>query len=359
MISRRTKRLVIGFGCLIFLVTIVLFSVARFFANAAEQRRYAEEKAALKPREQLTVQVTRQDVEREKRVTAEVLPWYEASVAAEVAGRVVEVKANAGAAVEKGDPLIVLDSAMSRLDQDASRARLVAARIQLAEAERLEKEYRRLAARNVISRTELAAAQSRASVSRAEVDRIEAELGRLDEMLDRHVVTAPFAGLVREREVDLGDAVNVNQTVAAVVQIDPLRVVFSLNEQEIGAVRNGSQLRLKLPERPSEDFVAEVTQIGRSADPVTRQFRVEAKLENPGRELLSGTEAVVFLSLESAADRLVVPAAAVRLAGTEAFVERLQADGSSEVLRVRLGPEIDGFYPVLDGLTEGDRLLVR
>ncbi len=360
MISRRTKRLVIGFGCLIFLVAIILFSVARYFANAAEQRRYAEEKAALAPRAQLRVEVVRRDVERERRMSAEVLPWYAASVAAEVTGRVVEVKVNAGTVVAAGDPLVVLDSAMSKLEKESAQAQLSAAAAEMAEAARLEKESRDLSKRGVISKTELAAARSRAQVAQATVERLEAELGRLEEMLGRHVVAAPFEGIVRARVVDVGDAVNVNQPVAEVVQIDPLRVVFSLNENEVSAVEQGGEVRVQLPEKPGDEFHAEVVQIGRSADPVTRLFRVEAKLENPGGKLLSGTEAVVFLTLERSKQQLVLPTSAVRLIGREAWVERLRkGEDRADRVQVRIGPETDGYYPVLKGLDEGDRLIVR
>lgn len=359
VISRRTKRLVIGFGCLIFLLLIFVFSVARYFANAAEQRRYAEEKAALKPREQLTVQVERREMGRERRLTAEVQPWFEASVAAEVAGRVLEVKVNAGTQVASGDPLVVLDNAMSKLEKDSAQAQLAAATAERIEAARLEKESRSLSGRGIISKTEMAASQSRAEVSQATVERLEAELGRLDEMLGRHIVAAPFEGIVRKRLVDTGDAVNINQPVAEVVQVDPLRVVFSLNEQEIGVMQEGSQVLVKLPQHPAEETSAEVVQISRSADPVTRLFRVEAKLPNPDRTLLSGTEAIVSIPLGAMPDQLVVPTSAVRLVGREAFAERVGEGGGAVRTQIKIGPESDGFYPVFDGLREGERILVR
>lgn len=359
MTSRRTKRLVLGFGFLFFFLAIVVFSIARYFAHVAEQRRYAEEKASLKPREPLTVEVARRNADRERRYTAEVQPWYQAAVAAEVAGRVVEARVNAGTSVQKGDPLVLLDETMARLDLNAAAAQLASSRAQLAEAQRLEKEAAKLFGRKVISDSEYTAAQSRATIASAEVARMEAELGRLREMLDRHRVQAPFDGTVRERLVDVGDAVNVNQTVAAVVQTDPLRVVFHVTDREVAALREGMQIVLRLPGEGALPLTPEVVHVSHSADPATRLFRIEARLENPRHELLSGTEGVVSVTLEALEDQLMIPTDAVRLVGQKAMVERRKPDGTTETLEIRVGAEIDGAYPVESGLTEGERLLIR
>jgi len=119
------------------------------------------------------------------------------------------------------------------------------------------------------------------------------------------------------------------------------------------------KVRLRLPGNDAQIFSPEVEQVSHSADPVTRLFRIEARLENREGGVLSGTEGAVSVTLESLDHQLMIPTDAVRLVGRDAMVERQKSDGTGEVIAIRIGAEIDGFYPVEDGLGEGDRLFIR
>ena len=127
MISRRAKRLTLGFGFLIALVILVLFSIQRYFANMEAKRRYEEELAQIKPRELYLVAVERRDGVRNRRYAARVAPWIDVEIAAEVRGKVEEVLVDAGSEVEKGDVLLRLDPTMGKIELAAAEAALSSA----------------------------------------------------------------------------------------------------------------------------------------------------------------------------------------------------------------------------------------
>lgn len=359
MISRRAKRLTLGFGFLIALVVLVLFSIQRYFANMEAKRRYEEELAQIKPRELYLVAAERRDGVRKRRYAAQVAPWIDVEIAAEVQGKVEEVLVDAGSDVEKGDILLRLDPSMAEIELAAAEAALSNAEAQASESARLLKEAEALAARNVISNSELESKRAAVQMSEADRKRLAAERDRLAENLDRHTIRAPFSGTVRNRLVNIGDVVNMNGPLVELVKLDPLRVVFHVSEFEVGAFRPGEAVRLSIAGMEGETFQPEVVHVSRSADPHTRLFRVEASLPNPEGRILGGTQGIVEASVKQYGDALFVPVSAVRLVGNRAMVEKINPDGETRMEEISIGHEVDGSYPVLSGLEEGEKVVVR
>jgi RND family efflux transporter MFP subunit len=160
--------------------------------------------------------------------------------------------------------------------------------------------------------------------------------------------------------VQVGEAVNVNQPVVRMVDVSKLRVIFYVNERDVPSFPPGKMLSLRLAAVPGRVFEAPVAHVAEASDEDTRLFRVEADLANPDGELRGGLTGEVSAVVAVYDKQLFVPTACVRLEGGGAYVLRVRSDEAGpENVRVRLGEELDGFYPVLEGLSGGDRLLVR
>ncbi len=341
MLSRRTKRLVLGFLAVGLVMAFVLVGVTRYVETRREQQRFETERADLKPPEPVSCVIEERALTRHRKFSADVNPWTSARVPAEMSGKIVETLVEAGQAVEKGDVLVRLDDKRARIAVDLSKARNTEAMRLLAEADRLQKS-------RVVSQTAYEAAATEARVSRA-------QLTDTEDLLARHSVKAPFTGIVNRRMVDVGDAVNLNQQVAEVVDITKLRVVFDVADTDLSAFKPGSSVSLRVPGVLSQALSPTIRFVSRSADPETRLFRVEAELENPG--IPGGLQGVVEADVETFPSGPVVPAAAVRFAGRDAMVLK---DAEGPVLtKIVVGPEIDGVFPVLEGLKAGDRVFIR
>lgn len=346
MLARKSKRAVLAFAGLLLVVAVLLAVVARYFQNVEQKRRLDEEKALLREREEFLYTVEPRTVERERRYAAAVDPWLVADVPAEVAGRVSKVLVEPGSIVEQGADLVHLDDEIAASDFRRSVAKLEELQRLLGEAETLSKS-------KVISRTQLEAVRSEARLADAEEDAARARL-------EDHTIRAPFDGSVVERFVQVGEAVNVNQPVARVVDTSRLRVVFYVNERDVASFPAGAEIKLRLPAAPGKIFEAPIVHVAQASDEATRLFRVEAELPNADLALRGGLtgEATAVVGLYE--KQLFVPTACVRLEGAGAYVLRVgTGDAGPESVRVRVGEELDGFYPVLEGLSAGDRLLVR
>jgi RND family efflux transporter MFP subunit len=346
MLARRSKRAILAFAGLAILVAVMLAAVSRYFDSVEQKRRLQEEKALLKEREDFLFTVEPRTVERERRFAAAVDPWLVANVPAEVAGRVSAVKVEPGSLVETGDPLILLDEEIAASDYRRAEAKLTELQRLLAEAEKLGQS-------RVVSRTQVEAV-------RAETRQADAEEDATRARLEDHTIRAPFGGSVVERLVQVGEAVNVNQPVARMVDTSRLRVVFYVNERDIASFPAGTAIQLRLPAAPGQVFDVPVVNVARASDEATRLFRVEGELANADLALRGGLTGEVTAKVGLYENQLFIPTACVRLEGSGATVLRVPpGEGGPESVRVRVGEELDGFYPVLEGLSAGDRLLVR
>jgi RND family efflux transporter MFP subunit len=346
MLARRSKRAILAFAGLAILVAVMLAAVSRYFDSVEQKRRLQEEKALLKEREDFLFTVEPRTVERERRFAAAVDPWLVANVPAEVAGRVSAVKVEPGSLVETGDPLILLDEEIAASDYRRAEAKLTELQRLLAEAEKLGQS-------RVVSRTQVEAV-------RAETRQADAEEDATRARLEDHTIRAPFGGSVVERLVQVGEAVNVNQPVARMVDTSRLRVVFYVNERDIASFPAGTAIQLRLPAAPGQVFDVPVVHVARASDEATRLFCVEGELANADLALRGGLTGEVTAKVGLYENQLFIPTACVRLEGSGATVLRVPpGEGGPENVRVRVGEELDGFYPVLEGLSAGDRLLVR
>ena len=115
-----------------------------------------------------------------------------------------------------------------------------------------------------------------------------------------------------------------------------------------------------MPAAPGQVFEVPVVHVARASDAETRLFRVEGELPNADLALRGGLTGEITAQVGLYENQLFIPTACVRLEGAGAYVLRVgQGEGAPESVRVRVGEELDGFYPVLEGLSAGDRLLVR
>jgi RND family efflux transporter MFP subunit len=346
MLARKSKRAILALTGLLLVVAVLLAVVGRYFQNVEQKRRLQEEKASLRERDEFIFTVEPRTVERERRYAAAVDPWLVADVPAEVAGRVSEVKVEPGSPAKVGDPLVLLDAEIAASDYRRAEAKLGELQRLLGEAETLGKN-------RVVSRTQVEAVRAEARQADAEEDAARARL-------EDHTIRAPFDGSVVERFVQVGEAVTVSKPVVRMVDTSRLRVLFYVNERDVASFPAGTAIKLRLPAAPGKVFEAPVVHVAQASDEATRLFRVEAELANPDFSLRGGLSGEVTAVVGLYRQQLFVPTACVRLEGAGAYVLRVgKGESGPESVRVRVGEELDGFYPVLEGLSAGDRLLVR
>lgn len=303
--------------------------------------------------------VTVADVVDRIEATGELLARERARIAAEVPGRVTEILAKEGSAVEAEAAVLRIDPERRELERDTVRARLTESQAGLREQERETRRIRQLHKRQVASLTQLDQAETALELARARLNAAEAQLGVAERALRDASVTAPFAGLIDRRLVSVGEFVSAGQPLFELVALDPVDVEFHLPEIDSSRVKIGNLVDVRVAPYPDEVFRARVTVISPTIDPRTRTLRVKAELENPDGRLRPGLFARADLGVSQRSGVRLIPEEAILQRSDGAVVFRLIEDNRVERRVIQTGQHRDGQVEVLDGLPSQSTVVVR
>ena len=178
-------------------------------------------------------------------------------------------------------------------------------------------------------------------------------------------IRTPFAGTVVERVATEGAYVSTGAPLYRLADLRTLWVQLDAYESDLALLSVGEAVRVHVEALPDEVFEGKVGFIEPTLDAARRTAKVRVEVRNPDRRLLPGmfAEAVVMAGTQGkGASPLVVPATAPLFTGRRAivYVER-NVDGRTlyEPRIVRLGPRLGRVYPVVAGLSQGERIVAR
>jgi RND family efflux transporter MFP subunit len=272
-----------------------------------------------------------------------------------------------------------LRQARADLHQAEKYLELQQASLELARATRaryLAADSENAVSKEAVDQSVAAARTAQAAVAAAEasVASYAANVQRLEELTSFERVVAPFAGIITQRNVDVGTLITAgsptNNTAASPLAVngsanglfeiakpDELRVFVNVPQAFASSVAKGVDVRIRLRGR-EEPFAGRVTRTATAIDPGTRTLLAEVDIPNPSRELLPGLFVYVEFDLTASGTRWRVPATAVLIDAQGTRVATVASDGTLRFRPVVLGRDFGASIDVQGGLT-GDEILVR
>ncbi len=340
---------------------------------------HAEERIALSGEARQTVSfqivtVQRRGLEQEIRTTAVIEPNENrlAHISPRIPGRVVEVKAFLGDAVKTGHILAELDSlelGQAKAAYLTAQAHREVAQAHYQREERLfrqqisaEKEY--LAARGEFLRADTQWKAARETLRLLglrdrEIEQLNWRGGK--QPLSRFPLLAPFAGIVVEKHLTIGELLKPEDQPYTIADLSALWVLLDIYEKDLNHIRLGAQARLVVDAYPGESFQGTITYVSDLLDKTTRTARARVEIANPDRRLKPGmfATATVAAMIPHATEVLAIPAAAVHRVREQpvAFVQ--EAEGVFVPRRLKLGRAAGGYVEILEGLTEGELVVTE
>ncbi len=274
---------------------------------------------------------------------AQVEPYEDVEVKAEVVGQVVEVLVEEGQRIEKGQVIIQLD------DRDY--------RTQLA---RIEANYE-LAELNY-NRTKALVEKKLAAPSK--LDEIEAQLKDLTAQrneaelaLSRTSIKAPLSSLLNELKAKEGDYVGVGDPVAQILEIDPVKVTVGVPESDVDSIFDLKEADVIIEALGNRSVKGKKIFLSRQPRTLARLFELELRVPNPDGRILPGMFVRAKLVRQVFNRALAVPLYAVITQGDERFVF-LEKEGRAVKRRVTLGTLVGWQVHVTSGLQAGERVIV-
>lgn len=182
-----------------------------------------------------------------------------------------------------------------------------------------------------------------------------AETGRVKENL---VIHSPVTGSIIEKNVFQNMYVEPGTVLYTISDHSNVWVEADIYENEIALVKPGDRASMTLESFPGEVFEGEITFISPHLDMKTRTAKARLEFANPGMKLLPEMYADVSIDIPLG-DKLTVPDTAVLRTGDRDVVFVDKGGGDMEIRRVALGQKAGGYYEVLRGLSEGEKVVSR
>ncbi len=169
---------------------------------------------------------------------------------------------------------------------------------------------------------------------------------------------SPVTGIVTEKKAVQGMRFMPGEVLYQVADLSSVWVLADVFEQDIGMVRSGAKARVKINAYPDKTFEGTITYIYPTLEAETRTVPVRVELSNPGQLLKPAMFAEVELPAAGNGRVVTVPVSAVIDSGTRRIVLVQASEGRYEPREVKLGQRSDQYVEVVDGVQEGEPVVV-
>lgn len=334
-------------------MTIILLLTALIFGALFAQKWYGKRMMAeyLKTMGQAAVTVSS--------IEARSMPWRQqistvgtlaaihgADLTTEVSGIVDTIRFENGAEVKAGDIIASLTNAT-----DLAELASLEASVRLAELERDRIEQ--------LWKTK-SVAKSLLDKQQTELDKSRALAKAQQARLEQKLIRAPFDGHLGIRHINVGQYIAAGDPVIALQSLDPIYLNFTLPEERYTELNVGQEINVQADALSGQNFIGNITAIEPSVEQNTRNFHIQATLDNHQHSLRPGMFARIQIMLGEPVDKIVIPRTAINFNpyGNSVFILENNADNKlvSNQRFVQTGAEKGDLVTIEKGLAVGERV---
>lgn len=309
--------------------------------NAAQKQQGAAPAGAM-PEVAPVVKVTttvRETVPQDAVYSANVQAYAVNNIAPQSGNRIQKINVEVGDYVSAGQILAEMDR--FQLDQSA---------LQLKNTETELGRLRQLFGEGGVSQSDFESIELSYNVAKTAYDNLE----------QNTILRSPISGVVTARNYDRGDMYNMSQPLFTVQQITPVKILVGISESDYTKVKKGDKVSLTVDALPGSSFTGTVVRLHPTMDAATHTFNVEVQVRNEKRELRPGMYARVTVNFGENQSVVIPDSAVVKMQGSGVrSVYVLESDGTVSLRNVTLGRHLDGRYEILEGLEEGETIVIK
>lgn len=276
------------------------------------------------------VEIERGDLEYKVSSTGKLEATTTVQVGTQVSGRVVALYADFNDPVKKGQVIARIDTTLLTQDVRSAEATLARRRAEVNLRTQELDRLRKLAAQDLVAESEAEVAESNLAVAKADLVSAQASLEGAKQNLSYATILAPIDGVVVERTVDVGQTVAASlsspQLFRIAEDLSKMRILVSVDESDIGAIREGQPARFTVQAYPALTFTGIVKQVRlqSTTEENVVNYTVVVDVDNSDLKLLPGMTATVDFVIQKAEDVLKVSNAALRFRPTQEMVAQVR-----------------------------------
>ena len=333
--------------------TLLLFPLLLLGACGNKDAKVAEERAINVQVKTVETKSLRPFIETIGSIKA----FEQVVASSEIEGILKTANVEEGTFVSKGALIATIEdrdyaSELRRVEaaQRQAEATLVNAKAEYNRKETLYKE-------ELVTRQQFDDVVTRLALAEAEVDRAKEALAIARERYSKTRILAPMAGFISEKKISQGEFVKNGTPLYVLVQIDPLKLLFTVSEKDIGKLKVNQDVQFLVDAYPGREFKGRVSIIYPTMDERTRTLQVEARAANAERLLKPGLFAKVILYTAEPKDTVVIPVTSILYEGKNMKVYVVEGD-RARLRNVKLGNKYEDLMEVVEGLKGGEALVV-
>ncbi len=301
----------------------------------------------------------------ERQIPGRIEAIHSVELRARTEGSITRIHFRDGQEVKQGELLFELDDAEPRAAVRLAEAEVKSAEATLRQAQQQLTRFASLGNSNAISRHDVDNARMQRDVARAALEQARARLEARKVTLAYTRITSPIAGRVGHSRFHVGSLVNpASGVLVEVVQLDPIRVAFALEEgsfaakagqhADISALKQAWQAQLV---DNDQRISGTLTSVDNRIDPRTASVMLRAEFANPRHQLLPGGSVNVWLRPRGEQSVLTLPAAAVQQNDEGFYAWVLNEEDKVEKRPLTVAGQVGQRFQIASGVLPGERAI--
>lgn len=306
--------------------------------------------------------VSKQKISEKLNFTGLIEPRKKVTVTPDIAGKVAKIYVEEGDKVREGQLLAELDTRATRLQLEQAEAALAVAEANHKDAKRNMERMERLSKEKAVSDQQYEKIRLAYEAADAQLQQAKAAVNLARHQLDVSMMKAPFSGVIASKNAEVGDVINPmmggfspTSGVLTLMDFSQVEIEIEVSPNDIVRIKRGQVAHLKVSALPDKVFEGRVTIVNLTADPLTKKFKVEVRINNPDLILRPNTFGEVTIEVSTHEEALVVPQVAI-LEDQFVFLAR---ETTAVRREVTLGLQNAELVEVVNGVTEGDLVIVE
>ena len=286
--------------------------------------------------------------------------WKTANIVPEAPGRIGRILKKQGDKVNEGELLAIMDMTSLELQQKQARAALAVAETAFQNAKLNSERMKNMLENKAISSMQYENAKLALDAADSQLKSARANLDLVDYTVRKSNMRAPFAGIIAAKNMEEGDMINpmmgMGQNILTLMDLSKVKVAVDVPAEEIEKIQIGQKCRVTISSRPGETFAGEVYSKNLAADPLSKTFKVEVKIDNPEMKVKAGVYADIAIEYMRHDHVLILPLSALLAGDKEVMVNE---NGVARKRAVTVGERNGTRFEVLSGVGLADQVLVE
>lgn len=354
LISNKRKQTTIGALIAVVLCGIIGF---RIYTNIHANQERAGKASQGRVVTVAVSQVVRRDINPVITFSANLEPVWSADISTKADGRIDTLLVEEGDVVQAGATIAMLDTNELLAQVVQAEGNLLSSQATLEQA---EQDYRRmepLARQGAISAQTLDAAKSKRDLAIGQVRSAQGNLTLLQARLDNANIAAPRSGIIIKRQLQSGFFAKAGTPIVTMADITSLLAKATIGEAQINQLKIGNSVKVQVDAVPNKEFIGTITRISPTAALPARSFTADITIPNAEGILKSGMFAKVDITAPPHKNILAIPEGALVMREDQKTVFVVTADHKVQQRVLKLGYIGDGWAEVLEGLTQGEKIV--